>query len=369
MSTISTAYNSGIDSCCAKVVVAIDQINSSANVAQPTGVLNALISPENKGTFELVLDPNKDRPTEDSFRKVYTKDVAPVCNQDTTADSACATPTFTPDTLSNAYIHAEHEINSSIKREIVLDLNGFKAFCVNPTEYIANRLLAFRAGVWAEINTKLISTVAGYVGAYADQTSPANSISAPKSVSFLTPGAIAGFSFDPTGYGKIKDEFAKLGYAYEAPIVVGGSQLSVLQSNAGYYTGANLNGVVGAAIPNLYVDYGVDTYFGDGINHAITWKPGAVQVATVNDISDAMIQLSIPNQRERMRVASPFGDPFTWDFYFDIDATGCQYKLKWQLWFDALLPVPYDGTCAKKPVLNFTINCDGNTCPDSSFED
>jgi hypothetical protein len=60
-----------------------------------------------------------------------------------------------------------------------------------------------------------------------------------------------------------------------------------------------------------------------------------------------MIQFIYSNQRERMRVASPFGDPFTWDFYFDTDATGCQYKLKWQLWFDALFPVLNDGTLLK----------------------
>lgn len=367
MSTITTVYNSIEDSCCAKVIQAIDAINSNANNIRPTGTLAALQSPQNKGTFSLVLDPNKARPTSGSFRSVYTKDIKPVCDQDTTADSACAEPSFSADDPTDNYVFSQHYIDLSIKREITLDLDDFKSFCLSPTQYIADRLLAFRSGVLSEINSKLTDRVIGYVGKYYSQLGGgSNSITAPKAVSFLSANSLGGFAFDPTGYAKIKDEYAKLGYAYDSPIIVGGSHLATLQTNSAFMGGTNLNGVNSTGVPNLFVDYGVDVAFADGYNWLATWKPGALQVANVNEISDDMIRISVPNQRERMRVSSPFGDGLEWDYYWDVDSTGCQYKLKFQAWFDAILPVPPD-TCAPKPVLFFNVDCAGNDCPENGY--
>lgn len=370
MSTVTTAYDGINDSCCAKVVQAIDAVNSSANVQRPVGTLAALISPQNKGTFSLQLDPNKDRPSSTSFRTVYTKDIAPVCGQDTTADGACVAPNFaSTDTIGNGYVYAEHRIEKSIKREIILDVEEFKQFCTSPAQYIADRLIAFRAGVLEEINAKAADQLIAYAGKYFDQLGGGStSISAPKAVSFLSQIASGGYAFDPTGYAKIKDEYAKLGYSYTAPIVVGGSHLGVFQTNAAFMGGSNLNGVVSTAVPNLFTDYSVDVAFADGGDHLLTWNPGHAQIVGYNDISDDMIALSLMGQRERMRITSPFGDGLTWDFFYDVDqATGCKYRLKWQLWFDVILPIPYDGTCANKPVLHFDVNCDGNTCPSNGY--
>lgn len=364
MSTIATAYNSIEDSACAKVVQAIDKINSQALVKYPTGVLDALQSQQNKGTFSLDLTPNKDRPTTGSFRKVNTKDIAPNCTTNSTADSVCTAPSFSADDVAGAYLFAEHEINSSIKREIILDLEEFKKFCISPTEYIADRLIGLSQGVLAEIDTKLTTKVAAYMGKYKGQVAPNNSISAPKDVSFLTSNTMGGFLFDPTGYAKIKDEYSKLGFAYDSPIIVGGSHIGVFQTSAQFMGGANINGVSNGVVPNLFVDYNVDAFFNDNGNHLLTWKPGAIQVVSVNGITDDMIRMSTQNVQERMRVKSPFGDGFEWEFYFDKDlSTGCKYRMKWQLWFDAIVPIPYDGTCVGKPILHFGTNCYGNTCP------
>ncbi len=366
MSTITTTYNGVTDPCCALVIEAIQLANSNVNAMRPVGALMALMSPENRGTFRLNLDPNKDRPTAGSFRKVYTKDIRPVCDQDTDADDACALPVFSGgDDIENNYVYAEHEIDLSIKREIDLDLEEFQRFCTNPTQYIADKLLAFRSGVWEEINAKTIGRIIAYQAAYENQSGADNSIDDPINVSFLTPNSAGGFMFDPTGYSKLKDEYAKLGYAYVAPIIVGGSQLSVLQSNSAFMGGTNVNGVTSSSVPNLYVDYGVDTAFADGDNHLLTWKQGALQLVNVNAISDAMVATSALNVRERSRVTSPFGDGLTWDYYFDVAPSGCEYKIKFQAWFDVIQPVPYDETCAKAPVLHFLTGCTANTCPDS----
>jgi len=365
MSTISTAFNGITTGSCAEIVIDITETAlSQANLGTPTGTLGALVSPENKGTFELILDPNKSRPTSGSHRKVYTKDVAPVCNQDTEADGPCATPSFTPDSVASNFKFVEHRIDLSIQRKITMDLEAFKSFCINPKEYLAKRLTAFRQGVLQEINTKLIDRVIAYAGNYADGT---NSISAPKNVSFLTSGA-GGYLFDPTGYSKIKDEYAKLGHPYTTPFVVGGSQVATLLSNSNFYGGTNFNGVTNYAIPNVGVDYGIDVAFADGDNHLLTWDAGSIQAVGYNDITDDMTALSIPMLREKIRVPDPFGTGLgDWDYYFQVDETGCVYEMRWEKWFDALLPVPYDGTCGKKPVLNFLVDCNGNSCPDSSY--
>lgn len=366
MSTVATAYTDVTDSCCAKIIQVIEESKSNTQALRPVGTLQAILSDENKGTFTLKLDPNKDIPAADSFRKVYTKDIVPVCNQDTTADAVCATPTFSADTPADNYDFMEHRIGQSIKREIVLKLDDYKEFCLSPMQYLADRLKAFRAGVWQEINTKLNGSLIAIPGAYYDQSGGDNSLNAAKSVAFLTPNSAGGFMFDPTGYSNIKDEYAQLGYPYVNPIIVGGSQLAVFQSNAGFMGGANVNGVTQTGVPNLYVDYGIDTEFADGDNHLVTWAPGALQMISVNDITDDMIRFSVPNQRERMRIESPFGDGFTWDFYFDVDSTGCQFKLKWQLWFDLIIPRPYV-TCAPKDILHFIVGCGDNACPDSGY--
>lgn len=370
MSTISTAYNSLEDSSlCAKVIATIDNVNSITNVKRPTGVLDALNSPENRGTFSLVLDPNKDRPTSGSFRKVYTKDISPVCNQDTDAGSVCAAPSFSStDDVAAGYVFAEHNIDLSIKREIILDLEDFKSLCEDPSTYLANRLLAFRSGVHQEVNTKVINRLIAYGGQYYGQSNPNNSINAPKDVSFLAENANGGFLFDPTGYAKIVDEYAKKGYAYTTPIIVGGSHVAVFKTNAMFMGGTNVNGVTATGVPQLYVDHQIDVEFGDGKNWLATWAPGHVQLLGVNEITDAMIALSVPNHREKMRVPDPFGTGLgDWDFLFDVDSTGCKYKLTWQKWFDAALPIPYDGTCATKPVLFFNADCVGNTCPENGY--
>jgi len=367
MSTINTSFNSITNSCAGITILAIDKLNSNAEVVKPTGSWSALTSPLNIGTFTLQLDPNKGRPsTADSFRKVYTKDIKPVCDQDTTADSACANPSFNGgDDVAGNYVFAQHLIEMSIKREIDLDDQEFEAFSINQEQYIADRLMAFRPSVLEELNTKVNERLVTYMASYSDQTAPDNSISDPKSVSFLVPNLAGGFVFDPTGYAKIKDEYNKLGYSYISPIVAGGSQLSVFQTNSAFMGGTNVNGVTSTSVPNLFVDYGVDTVMNDGTNHLFTWKPGALQIVTANAITDQMIKNSVPNLRERMRVTSPFGDGMTWDYFYDVAPSGCERKIKFQLWFDVIQPVPYDETCAKAPVLHFNTGCTANTCTNS----
>lgn len=363
MSTINTAYNSVTDSCCALVVQAIDTMQSQANIVKPAGVLGALNSPINKGTFSLVLDSNKDRPTTGSFRQVITKDIKPVCDQDTTPDDVCTVPAFGASGATGAYVYAEHQINMGIKREILMDLDEFKKFCLTPQQYIIDRTLALRAGVIEEINKKVTEASIVYMGLYAGQEAPDNSISLPKEVNlFSTP--TQGFS----GYSLIKDEYGKLGYSMANPIVVGGSTMQVFTDSSSRAIGFNQAGYAPDMIPNAFVDYGIDAIMQGGVNHLLTWMPGTLQLVNYNDITLDMARLSVPNVRERARVRDPFniGWDVDWDFKFDVDATGCKYVITYSTWFDVIVPVPYDNECVKKPVLHFVSGCNANACPDSS---
>lgn len=365
MSTVNTAFSAITNASCSEIVIDLTEtVLSTANLGTEKGFLNAVTSPQNVGSFELRLDPNKERPTDSSVRKVYTSDTIPLCNQDTEAAGACATPSYSADDVAANFKAVEHRVEESIQRKIVMDVEAFKAFCLSPQEYLAKRLLAFRDGVIQEINSKLVTKAVAYEGLYADGV---NSLTNPKNVSFLTSNTFGGYIFDPTGYAAIKDEYSKIGHPFSTPFIVGGSHANYLRTVAGFMNGSNLNGVTSAVIPNLFVDYAVDTTIADGNNNLITWAPGAIQVVGYNDVSDTMVQLSVPMHREKMRVPDPFGTGINseWDFYFNVDESGCKYELRWELFFDLIVPVPYDGTCAKKPILGFTVDCEGNVCPDS----
>lgn len=356
MSTVSTAFSAITTGSCAEVIIDLSETAlSQANLGTPNGVLGALTSDLNKQGFELSLDPNKSRPASGSHRKVYTSDVVPLCNQDTTAEGACASPSYSADAVASKFKAVEHRINQSIQRKITLDLDAFKSFCLSPREYMAKRLIAMRQGVLDEINSKLIDGVIAYNGNYADGTS---SISQSKEVSFTTSTNI----FDPRGYAKVKDEYAQLGHPYIIPIIVGGSHIQGLITNAQFLGGTNAAGVNTYVLPNAFLDYGVDVAYGAG-SHLLTWAPGSIQAVGYNDVTDDMIATSVPMHREKMRIPDPFGAGLgTWDFYFNVDSTGCIYEMRYELWFDAIVPVPYDGTCGKKPILHFEVSCDANAC-------
>jgi len=365
MGTISTAFNAITNASCAEIVIDITETAlSTSNLGTPQGFLGAVTSAENVGSFELALNPNKDRPSAGSFTKVYTSDTIPLCNQDTEAGGACATPSYTPDDVASKFKAVEHQVNESIQRKITMDLEAFQSFCISPAEYLRKRLLAMRQGVVAEINGKLVPKAIAYAGAYANGVS---SVTPSVNVSFITANANGGYMFDPTGYAKIKDEYARIGSPYNTPFIVGGSHVGTLETFNGFTQGGtNVNGVTRTAIPNLWLDYTVDEVFADGNNNLVTWSPGVLQAVGTSAISDAMIALSVPNFREKMRVPDPFGTGLMgdWDFYFDVDSTGCIYEMRWEKYFDLITPVPY-GTCANKPILNFTVDCEGNACPDS----
>lgn len=366
MSTEASNFNAVTDSCCAKIIMAIPMDKQAVSKRKPTGTLDAILSPENRGGFTQVDLSDKDRPNETdvnasnitvgSFRKVYTEGIIPTCDQDTDPDAVCANPSSSEDNPASNYAYQSHTVDLGIKRELVLDINGFKKFCKNPQQVIGDFIEANRFGVIQEMNKKLITKIVSMLGEYEDGD---DSVATPKTVNIINP-TTTGDKINTLAFAKIAQEFEKMG-ASTQPIMVGGSLLSLANLAKKYFTGTDNSGQEFGAIPGLYTDYAVDTDFNDNDAHLITWEPGVFQLATYNDINNDLMRLSVPNLRERTRVLSPFGDGQEWDLYVDVTNNGCRYVIKWQLWFDAIQPVVY-GDCIKKPALHWIIGCGANTC-------
>lgn len=354
-----TAFNGATNSCCALLEVAVDNLQSIANIEQPNGIFTFIKKDTDTSPVEIKLDGEKDAPKTGSFRKLYTKAVVPECSNTTTPIEVCVAPSFSSAPLSSSNQWIEHTFTTlPIEREIDFDVESFQKFCETPDTYLANKLLAMRQGVIQEINTKTIQALQAYAGQYKEQIGGANnSISNPKAVNLFQSSG-TGYN----GYALIMNEYGKLGYANSRPYLVGGSSVGTLQGVVGGgYNQAGYQAPV--SNPFIGLDYGIDTAFGDANEHYLTWLPGTFIYGTVSEISSALNANQIMRQRERNVVTSPFGDGFMWDYYFDADiATGCKYKMRFKLNFEVLCPVPYVD-CMPKPALHFIGSCTENPCP------
>lgn len=366
MSTTPSDFNAVTNSCCALIVQGIPMDKQAVSKRLPIGTLDALTSAENKAGFNVIDMNGKDRPNETdlnpsgevigSFRQVYTEGIIPICDQDTDADDVCANPASSEEVPASNYAYQKHTIDMSIKRELVLNINGFKKFCKNPQQFMSDWIAANMFGVKQEMNLKLIQKLVSMMGEYANGD---DSVATPHTLNIVNPTA-TGDKINTMAFALIAQEFEKLG-ASTQPIMVGGGLFALTDLAKQYFTGTDNSGQQFGKIPNLYHDYAIDTDFGDSDQHILSWEPGVFQIATYNDINNDLIDLSVPNHRERTRILSPFGDGFEWDVYVDVTNNGCRYVIKWQLWFDVIQPVVYSD-CIKKPALHWLIDCGPNTC-------
>ena len=354
--TSPTNYNGLTNDCCALVELAMEGIDATANKSQPLGIYEAVKFSTEQSSVEVIIDSEKDRPATGSFRKVYTKGVLPDCNTDSTPRLLCDIPTVGTTTDSpTAYL--EHTVEQSITRTITMDLTDFKKFCENPQEYLSKIINSYRLGVQQEINKKTLERLLVYMGQYKAQIGTAdNSLSVPEQVNLFN-DLSQGYS----GYALIKDQYAQLGHTAGEPIVIGGTHVSTSLNSASRGVGYNQAGYAPDMLPNGFVDYSINPLFNDGQDHAITFMPGTFIYVNYNDINKNIVEL---NNSDRIRkvTKSPFGDSFKWDFYFDVDPSGCKYQITWQTWIDVLCPQVYND-CISKPALHYLLGCTPNPCP------
>lgn len=357
MATSNSAYNPSTDSCCGKLVLAINKMTADPTRNKPSvGILQALEYSTQVSDVNFELAPNIEGYTGTSFKTVYTKSIKPSCEEGDDADDVCATPVTTGVFEKSPWITAKHTIDNSIKREIPMDLKEFAKFCDSPEDYLANRLQAMQAGVMLEINKKLTTSVKAMMGAYWYQTGAATSMSAglAESVSLLTASTLngGGYVLHNAGYARIQEHYSELNYPYISPIIVGGVHVNSLLGMTG----------INAPYQNIFSDNNIDPSFADGVNHLLTWAPGTFVLKTVNAITPELASKTIPNKFERTIINNPFGEGLDWDYYLDVSDSGCEYVIKLQLHFDALCPVPYDMVCTKKPALHFLSSCEPMDC-------
>lgn len=351
MATIASGFNPQKDMCCDKILLATEQMNDPAVKTRPTaGLTEALLSAENRAGFSLELPKSIVGYTPTAGKKVYTKAIKQNCDPSGAKRDVCD-DTVSSEALQDMYVTSEHTVEQYVKRTITVNEYDFAAFCESPEAYINNRLLAYRNGVIQEINQKLVDTVLGYMGAYSYQTGVDTSVTVPESVSLIAPNSfVGGTVYSNTGYAHIVNHYARLNYL-GSPIVVGGQHVG------------HLVGMGGTApqIPNIYVDYSVDTTINDTLFHLLSWMPGTLQLVTYNEITDALISKNIVGKRERITAINPFGESASagleWDVYVDHSDSGCLMSITYQLNFDVICPTPYDLTCGKKPALHFLSDC------------
>lgn len=351
MGTTTSTFNPQTDSCCGRIVQAIDLLNDPTSKMPATGLLTALLSDQNRVGVEIVTPPTTDGYTATSFRKIVTKAIKPDCSTGSTMHPICSIPT-NGNIDTHLYITSEHTIDEGISRTITIDVTDFDKFCENPDMYLANKMQQLKAGVFKEINAKLISKVFGYMGSYPGQVSPNTSVTLPMSISLFAPNAFQGGSvLDNNGYAKIVNLYNFLDYIGTEPIIVGGLHL-------GHLAGLNIQN----ALSNLFFDSTLDATIADGDSHLLTWAPGTFYLANPIETTQALRNTSVVGIREYSTVFSPFGEGLEWDTQVIHSQSGCQYTIRLQAHFDVLCPVPYDMTCTKKPALHFLTDCTPIDC-------
>lgn len=358
MATTPSAFNPQTDSCCGRIVAAIDMVNDPTSRTPSTGLREALLSDQNDVGIEIMTPPTTNGYTATSFREIITKAIKPNCTTGSIAEAICDMPATIGNSDSNMYITSKHTIDESIQRKIVINYTDFDKFCDSPEDYLAKKLQQFKAGVHKEINDKILTKVLAYMGAYHYQTTPDTSVSMPESVSLFAPNAFQGGSaIDNNGLARIGNLYGFLDYMGVEPIIVGGIHVGHL---------AQLQ--IQQAMSNIFFDSTIDATIADGLSHLLTWAPGTLMLKSVLETTPALMKSNIVGQREYSTVASPFGDGLEWDYRAVYNASGCALEIRLQAHFDVICPVPYDLTCTKKPALHFLTDCTPMDCAKISYQ-
>lgn len=337
---------------CANVVAPTIARLQEINQAPIVGVLNALsTSGINAGVIES--DSLKDKPSATSYRKLYTRSEVSKCDDSTPPVDLCNLGAITASYEDNRKL-IEHRIDLTTTRRYAINAEDFKQLCDNPDEYLQRRISADIRNVQAEINDKLTIQLIAYMGAYAGQTPPNTSITAgqEKSLSF--------FNQTYNGQAFVKDEYAKLGFTMAQPVYIGGSYIQHLLDSQTRLVGYNRDGYTTPAIQNIFVDYGIDTIFADGKSHILTFLPESFGLLNYNDVNIFNTKFLGGNVKEKRVVASPYGDPFKWDYILRTDDSGCVYEIIFQTHYDLASLIAYN--CLGKPALHFLAQCTENNC-------
>ena len=354
MATQDTIYNGNENSCCKLIEVALDQIPQVKY--STSGALEALRASTQAFSGRIDITAGGSRPNGTGQRKIYTKATVPVCTDTTPTFDICDKANFGAST-TNPEKWVEHTIDLSISREFVFTNEEYREFCSNTAEVYARLINAHRSGVQTEISNKIIQELKAYMGAYAYQTAPDNSIATPLDINLFNDLA-QGYS----GYALIKDQYAKLGYTMDTPIILGGSSVAVSMDANRRGVGYNQAGYAPDMLPpSSYIDYGVNTAFGDTLDHLLTFIPGTFILAQWNDVTPQFASDSRLKGNEASILFSPFGDGLNWDFQKLLSDNACQHVIRMKAHFGVLCPVPYN-ECALKPALHFQANCTPNPC-------
>lgn len=353
MASIDSNLSLNSNTFCTSVVVpAIERLNE-ANIKPTVGVLDALST---NGINQGVLKPDstKERPSPTSGRKLYTRSETVDCNQSSTPVDLCNLPAIANNYVDNRKL-VEHAVELSVTRTIPINAEEFKKYCDTPDDYFQRRIKELAPGVLKEINEKLSVQLIGYMGSYFGQTLPATSITNSKALSF--------FNQNYNGQAFVKNEYALLGHTMADPVYIGGEYISHLKDSQTRLVGYNRDGYTTPAIQNAFVDFGIDTLINIPPNkYILTFLPETFVLLNYNDINEWNSKYKGSSVIEKNVLdVSPFGDPFSWDYMLQVDASGCNYQVTFQTYFD--LGKTHRYNCAGATALAFIAQCTENNCP------
>lgn len=352
--------------CCIIVQQELENIMGSTapgSIMEPTGMLNALLSPLNTNGFEAVaVDafPGKGLPSNGVKPKVEIRYKKPVCGDaDETAPDVCTEG----DNAEDPWGYQEFNIPASnvLSKSFTVSQSQFDAICEGRDMTIAEHTRDIMKILRNSLEKKMISILHARAGNYVEGI---NSLTDPKTL--LLYGVVDGQPYaNPAAFLEVKSQYRRM-YSDLAPIVVGGDALARyfdMRNMAGLgqqATFADPNNMGGLApFTSLMMDSVLNPE-NEADNHLLSWLPGTAQLVTWNLNRGEREFLNHPNT---VRTTMEY-QGLTYDYTMHFDDCTLQWTITASIYYDLFsLPVALQGSCYNwNYILSWLADCGDSTC-------
>lgn len=275
---ITSAY------CCVKTQQLLSDIagdNAPQNKVLDTyGLLAAIRSQANLSGREIVQTKSasgKARPVTGSNRRVEIE--YPVRQCDTVSRTPSAFCTTRPD-YADDVSHAEATVDCYAEVTWGVSKSQFRDVCEDRPERMRRIMTNKVNDLLKDINEQLIEKYIAGLGNYFTEAGgvPVDSGAAPKTLNLFNPSTANGLATNALGFMPLKRDYRRSMWS-GTPILVGGTTLEawmevqpVFQGNNEGLDGTRMGGMT------MFTDYQIDTEFGDGFEHLLSFAPGIVQM-------------------------------------------------------------------------------------------
>ena len=254
--------------------------------------------------------------------------------------------TFTPDIVKSAQLFMTKEDLSMLCSE-------------SGNEFKTRQLIQKAGEILKAENEALLALAAPLMGDYAGAGEAKNSLTDPITLNLLNAGMT---SINPTIEPLIESAYNSIGLS-GAPIMVGGTLAGFAEKINARIVGANSQGVDTRFNGSFYFDKGMDTVYGDGNSHLITWAPTMLQSAEW--FKHVGVQVDELDTMVRKVMEIPYAGR-NWKFDYSMHYEECEQEYIITLTRQTgLLNIPNNSTCLiGDGLLHFLIACGAFDCSD-----